>query len=36
MNAETTARCWADTWSRAWPQRDTEAIADSSDESLSS
>ena len=27
MDAETAARRWADTWSRAWPQRDTEAIA---------
>jgi len=27
MNAETAARRWADTWSRAWPQRDAEAIA---------
>jgi hypothetical protein len=27
MEAETAARRWADTWSRAWPQRDAEAIA---------
>src|ERR1700745_2959137 len=27
MNAETAARRWAETWSRAWPQRDAEAIA---------
>jgi predicted SnoaL-like aldol condensation-catalyzing enzyme len=27
MDAETPARRWADTWSRAWPQRDAEAIA---------
>jgi hypothetical protein len=27
MDAETAARGWADTWSRAWPQRDAEAIA---------
>ena len=27
MDAETAARRWADTWSRAWPQRDIEAIA---------
>jgi hypothetical protein len=27
MDAETAARRWADTWSRAWPQRDGEAIA---------
>jgi ketosteroid isomerase-like protein len=27
MDAETAARRWADTWSRAWPQRDVEAIA---------
>ncbi len=27
MDAETAARRWADTWSRAWPQRDAEAIA---------
>jgi len=26
MDAETAARRWADTWSRAWPQRDAEAI----------
>ena len=27
MDAGTAARRWADTWSRAWPQRDVEAIA---------
>jgi hypothetical protein len=27
MDAETAARLWAETWSRAWPQRDAEAIA---------
>jgi hypothetical protein len=27
MDAETAARRWADTWARAWPQRDAEAIA---------
>jgi hypothetical protein len=27
MDAETAARRWADTWSRAWPRRDAEAIA---------
>jgi len=27
MDAETAARRWADTWSRAWPQRDAQAIA---------
>jgi hypothetical protein len=27
MDAETAARRWADAWSRAWPQRDAEAIA---------
>jgi ketosteroid isomerase-like protein len=27
MDAETAARRWAETWSRAWPQRDGEAIA---------
>jgi ketosteroid isomerase-like protein len=27
MDAEAAARRWADTWSRAWPQRDVEAIA---------
>jgi hypothetical protein len=27
MDAETAARGRADTWSRAWPQRDAEAIA---------
>lgn len=27
MDAETAARRWADIWSRAWPQRDAEAIA---------
>jgi hypothetical protein len=27
MDAETAAQRWADTWSRAWPQRDAEAIA---------
>ena len=27
MDAEIAARCRADTWSRAWPQRDAEAIA---------
>ena len=27
MDAETAARRWVDTWSRAWPQRDAEAIA---------
>jgi hypothetical protein len=26
MDAETAARSCADTWSRAWPQRDVEAI----------
>jgi len=26
MDAETAARRWADTWSRAWPRRDAEAI----------
>jgi ketosteroid isomerase-like protein len=26
MDAETAARRWADTWARAWPQRDAEAI----------
>jgi hypothetical protein len=26
MDAETAAR-WADTWARAWPQHDAEAIA---------
>ena len=27
MDPETAARGWADTWSRAWPQRDVDAIA---------
>jgi hypothetical protein len=27
MDAETAARRWADTWSRAWPRHDAEAIA---------
>lgn len=27
MNAQTAARRWADTWSRAWPQGDVGAIA---------
>jgi len=27
MDADAAARRWADTWSRAWPQRDAEAIA---------
>ena len=27
MDPEIAARRWADTWSRAWPQRDVEAIA---------
>jgi predicted SnoaL-like aldol condensation-catalyzing enzyme len=27
MDAQTAARRWAETWSRAWPQRDVEAIA---------
>src|SRR6266568_7596348 len=27
MDPATAARRWADTWSRAWPQRDVEAIA---------
>jgi hypothetical protein len=27
MDPETAARRWADTWARAWPQRDAEAIA---------
>jgi hypothetical protein len=27
MDAETATRRWADTWSRAWPRRDAEAIA---------
>ena len=27
MDADTAARRWAETWSRAWPQRDIEAIA---------
>jgi nuclear transport factor 2 (NTF2) superfamily protein len=27
MDAETAARRWAQTWARAWPQRDAEAIA---------
>ncbi len=27
MDAESAARRWTDTWSRAWPQRDVEAIA---------
>ena len=27
MDAEIAARRWAETWSRAWPQRDAEAIA---------
>jgi hypothetical protein len=27
MDAETAARRWVETWSRAWPQRDVEAIA---------
>jgi ketosteroid isomerase-like protein len=27
MDANIAARRWADTWSRAWPQRDIEAIA---------
>ena len=27
MDPETAARRWADTWSRAWPQHDAEAIA---------
>ena len=27
MDTGTAGRRWADTWSRAWPQRDTEAIA---------
>ena len=26
MDPQTAARRWADTWSRAWPQRDVEAI----------
>jgi predicted SnoaL-like aldol condensation-catalyzing enzyme len=26
MNAEAAAARWADTWSRAWPKRDAEAI----------
>jgi SnoaL-like protein len=28
MNAETAAHRWAESWSRAWPQRDAEAIAE--------
>jgi hypothetical protein len=27
MNAVSAAARWADTWSRAWPERDTQAIA---------
>src|SRR5258708_32450176 len=27
MDSVTAARCWADTWSGAWQQRDVEAIA---------
>ncbi len=27
MDAKAAAQRWADTWSRAWPQRDAEAIA---------
>lgn len=27
MDLETAARVWAGTWTRAWPQRDVEAIA---------
>ena len=27
VDAETAVRRWADTWLRAWPQRDVEAIA---------
>jgi hypothetical protein len=27
MNAASAAARWADTWSRAWPERDAEAIA---------
>jgi ketosteroid isomerase-like protein len=27
MDAQTSARRWTDTWSRAWPGRDAEAIA---------
>jgi hypothetical protein len=27
MDAAIAAQRWADTWARAWPQRDTEAIA---------
>ena len=27
MDTKTAAQRWADTWSRAWPQRDAEAIA---------
>ena len=26
MDLETAARRWAETWSRAWPQRDVEAV----------
>jgi ketosteroid isomerase-like protein len=28
MDAGSAARAWADTWSRAWPARDADAIAD--------
>jgi hypothetical protein len=28
MDAETAAHRWAESWSRAWPQRDAEAIAE--------
>jgi hypothetical protein len=28
MDPETAARRWADTWARAWPHRDAEAIAE--------
>jgi hypothetical protein len=27
MDTEAAARRWAETWTRAWPERDTEAIA---------
>jgi hypothetical protein len=27
MDTETAAQIWADTWTRAWPERDAEAIA---------
>lgn len=27
MDTESAARRWADTWRRAWPERDTDAIA---------